>query len=157
MIVKSIKQSVDDNKSVMVLTERKEHIEFLAEMMADKRIKVVELHGGISTKQRQERIALLSNELSNDEPTVILATGKYVGEGFDLPHLDTLYITLPIAWKGILAQYAGRIQREWNNKTVIQVYDFIDDFPTLQRMWKKREKGYKALGYKFNEQKNLVL
>jgi len=157
MIVKSIKQSVDDNKSVMVLTERKEHIELLAEMMADKRIKVVELHGGISTKQRQERIALLSNELSNDEPTVILATGKYVGEGFDLPHLDTLYITLPIAWKGILAQYAGRIQREWNNKTVIQVYDFIDDFPTLQRMWKKREKGYKALGYKFNEQKNLVL
>jgi superfamily II DNA or RNA helicase len=76
--------------------------------------------------------------------------------GFSLPlqpHLDTLFITLPIAWKGILAQYAGRIQREWSSKTVIQVYDFIDDFPTLQRMWKKREKGYKALGYQFNEQK----
>ena len=71
--------------------------------------------------------------------------------------IDTLYITLPIAWKGILAQYAGRIQREWNNKTVIQVYDFIDDFPTLQRMWKKREKGYKALGYKFDEQKTSAL
>jgi superfamily II DNA or RNA helicase len=48
-----------------------------------------------------------------------------------------------IAWKGILAQYAGRIQREWSTKKVIQVYDFIDDYPTLQRMWKKREKGYK--------------
>ncbi len=78
-----------------------------------------------------------------------------VGEGFDLPHLDTLFLTLPIAWKGILAQYAGRIQREWSNKKIIQVYDFIDDFPTLNRMWKKREKGYKALGYKFNEQKEL--
>ena len=155
MIVNSIKQSVNNDRSVMVLTERKDHIELLAKMMTDKGIKVVELHGGISTKQRQERITLLSSKPSNDKSVVILATGKYVGEGFDLPHLDTLYITLPIAWKGILAQYAGRIQREWSNKTVIQVYDFIDDFPTLQRMWKKREKGYKALGYKFNEQKNL--
>jgi superfamily II DNA or RNA helicase len=114
-------------------------------------------HGGISTKQRQERIAFLSSKPSYDEAVVILATGKYVGEDFVLPHLDTLFITLPIAWKGILAQYAGRIQREWSSKTVIQVYDFIDDFPTLQRMWKKREKGYKALGYQFNEQKNLLI
>jgi superfamily II DNA or RNA helicase len=157
MIVNSIKQSVNNDRSVMVLTERKEHIELLAKMMTDKGIKVVELHGGISTKQRQERIALLSNKAEGDEALVILATGKYVGEGFDLPHLDTLFIILPIAWKGILAQYAGRIQREWSSKTVIQVYDFIDDFPTLQRMWKKREKGYKALGYQFNEQKNLLI
>jgi superfamily II DNA or RNA helicase len=157
MIVNSIKQSVNHDRSVMVLTERKEHIELLAKLMADKGIKVVELHGGISTKQRQERITFLSSKPSSDEAVVILATGKYVGEGFDLPHLDTLFITLPIAWKGILAQYAGRIQREWSSKTVIQVYDFIDDFPTLQRIWKKREKGYKALGYQFNEQKNLLI
>ena len=143
MIVNSIKQSVDNNRSVMVLTERKEHIELLTEMMADKRIKVVELHGGISTKQRQDRIALLSNKPSNDEPVVILATGKYVGEGFELPHLDTLYITLPIAWKGILAQYAGRIQREWNNKTVIQVYDFRKDFSYLQTL-KQDEVDYEV-------------
>ncbi len=126
-------------------------------MMTDKGMKVVELHGGISTKQRQERITFLSNKskITEQEPVVILATGKYVGEGFDLPHLDTLFITLPIAWKGILAQYAGRIQREWSTKKVIQVYDFIDEFPTLKRIWKKRENGYKALGYKFNEQKSL--
>jgi len=155
MIVNGIKQSVNNGRSVMVLTERKEHIKLLAEMMTNRGIQVVELHGGISAKQRQERIAFLSKKPSQEEPVVILATGKYVGEGFDLPHLDTLFITLPIAWKGILAQYAGRIQREWSNKKVIQVYDFIDDFPTLKRMWKKRESGYKALGYKFNEQKNL--
>jgi len=150
MIVNSIELSVNSNRSVMVLTERKEHIELLAKLMTDKGLKVVELHGGISTKQRQERIVLLSKKPEKGEAVVILATGKYVGEGFDLPYLDTLFITLPIAWKGILAQYAGRIQREWNNKTVIEIYDFIDDFPTLQRMWKKREKGYKALGYEFN-------
>jgi superfamily II DNA or RNA helicase len=74
-----------------------------------------------------------------------------------MPHLDTLFITLPIAWKGILAQYAGRIQREWSNKKVIQVYDYINDFPTLKRIWKKRENGYKALGYRFDEQRSLSL
>lgn len=155
MIVNSIQRSVNNDRSVMVLTERKEHIELLAQMMSKKDIQVVELHGGISAKQRKERIALLSTKPNKDAPLVILATGKYVGEGFDLPHLDTLFITLPIAWRGILAQYAGRIQREWSDKKVIRVYDFIDDFPTLKRMWKKREKGYKALGYKFNEQKSL--
>ena len=155
MIVSGIEQSVNDGRSVIVLTERKEHIELLAKILANKGIQVVELHGGISAKQRQERITLLSTKPNKAKPVVILATGKYVGEGFDLPHLDTLFLTLPIAWKGILAQYAGRIQREWSNKKIIQVYDFIDDFPTLNRMWKKREKGYKALGYKFNEQKEL--
>ena len=155
MIVNAIKQSVNNDRSVMVLTERKEHITLLAALMANKGIKVVELHGGISTKQRKERIALLSSKLKKDKGVVILATGKYVGEGFDMPHLDTLFITLPIAWKGILAQYAGRIQREWSDKKVIEVYDFIDVFPTLKRMWKKRERGYKALGYKFDEQKDI--
>ena len=98
MIVNSIKQSVDSNRSVMVLTERKEHIELLAKMMIDKGITVVELHGGISAKQRQDRIALLSCKLSNDKPIVILATGKYVGEGFDLPHLDTLFSNYSATW-----------------------------------------------------------
>ncbi len=111
VIVNSIKQSVNNDRSVMVLTERKEHIELLAKMMSKKGIQVVELDGGISAKQRQERIALLSRKPSKNEAVVILATGKYAGEGFDLPHLDTLFIKLLIAWKGILAQYTGRIQR----------------------------------------------
>jgi superfamily II DNA or RNA helicase len=71
--------------------------------------------------------------------------------------LDTLFITLPIAWKGLLAQYAGRIQRECNNEKYIQTYDYVDYFHTLKWMWKKRENGYKALGYKFDGQKNLNL
>lgn len=126
-------------------------------------IKVVELHGGISTKQRKERIAFLQDAYventhvtkEHKDPFVIVATGKYVGEGFDLPHLDTLFITLPIAWRGILAQYAGRLQREWSNKDSIRVYDYIDDFPTLKRMWNKREKGYRALGYKLDNDKKV--
>jgi hypothetical protein len=81
---------------------------------------------------------------------------KDIVEGFDLPYLDTLFITLPIAWKGILAQYAGRIQREWSNKELIRVFDYVDDFPMLKRMWAKREKGYKMLGYGFEEARRLL-
>jgi superfamily II DNA or RNA helicase len=147
-IVNDIVAAVTDKRAVMVLTERKEHIELLSEMLTQAGLSVVELHGSISAKQRKERIALLeaNKDLANDKQ-VILATGKYVGEGFDMPYLDTLFITLPIAWKGILAQYAGRIGREWSNKQSVQVYDYLDNFPTLKRMFSKREKGYKALGY----------
>ncbi len=76
------------------------------------------------------------------------ATGKYVGEGFDLPRLDTLFLAMPIAWKGTLAQYAGRIHRESEGKTQVTIHDYVDcALPMLQRMFKKREKSYKAMGY----------
>lgn len=150
IIVGEIKEAFENNRAIMVLTERKEHIEILAQMFSDEGLPVVKLHGGISAKQRKERIALLEANKEKDDKHIVLATGKYVGEGFDLPYLDTLFITLPIAWKGILAQYAGRIQREWSNKNSVQVFDYLDSFPTLKRMFTKREKGYKALGYKLN-------
>ncbi|NRA83547.1 MAG: DEAD/DEAH box helicase family protein [Gammaproteobacteria bacterium] len=152
-IVLDIVKAVTTEHSVMVLTERREHIEILSKLLCNSNIKVIELHGGISAQQRQQRIKFLkeSHDIKDSsDPFVIVATGKYVGEGFDLPHLDTLFITLPIAWKGILTQYAGRIQREWSTKKQIRVYDYIDDFPMLKRMWNKREKGYRALGYKFD-------
>lgn len=145
LICSDICDAVQADHSVMVLTERKEHITLLAELLSEQDIDVVELHGSITAKKRKERIDYIqSNE---GKRFVILATGKYVGEGFDLPYLDTLFITLPIAWRGILAQYAGRIQREWSSKKQIRVFDYVDELPMLKRMWAKREKGYKALGY----------
>lgn len=79
---------------------------------------------------------------------IVVATGKYVGEGFDLPRLDTLFLAMPIAWKGTLAQYAGRIHREAEGKTQVTIHDYVDcALPMLQRMFKKREKSYKAMGY----------
>jgi superfamily II DNA or RNA helicase len=84
------------------------------------------------------------------EAQVIVATGKYIGEGFDLPRLDTLFLALPIAWKGTLALYAGRIHREADGKQEVTVYDYLDTgLPMLERMFQKREKGYKAMGYQF--------
>jgi len=79
---------------------------------------------------------------------VVVATGKYVGEGFDLPRLDTLFLAIPIAWKGFLAQYAGRIHRESEGKTQVTIHDYVDcGLPMLQRMFNKREKSYKTMGY----------
>jgi superfamily II DNA or RNA helicase len=83
-----------------------------------------------------------------DDSQVIIATGKFIGEGFDLPKLDALFLAMPIAWKGTLAQYAGRIHREYEGKQVVTIFDYVDtNLPMLARMFTKREKGYKNMGY----------
>ncbi len=88
------------------------------------------------------------NELAPDVPRVLLATGKLIGEGFDHPPLDTLVLAMPISWKGTLQQYAGRLHREHVTKTDILIYDFVDaGHPVLMRMWDRRQRGYRAMGY----------
>ena len=83
---------------------------------------------------------------------VLIATGKYIGEGFDLPRLDTLFLALPISWKGSLAQYAGRIHRQAEGKERVIIYDYVDySLPMLERMFRKRLRGYEALGYTITE------
>jgi superfamily II DNA or RNA helicase len=87
--------------------------------------------------------------LPPDAPRVLLATGKLVGEGFDHPPLDTLVLAMPISWKGILQQYAGRLHRTHADKTDVRVIDFVDEGNVaLLRMWDKRQAGYKAMGYR---------
>ncbi|WP_219899640.1 hypothetical protein [Zobellella taiwanensis] len=87
-----------------------------------------------------------------------MATGKYIGEGFDLPRLDTLFLALPIAWKGTLAQYAGRLHREATGKQSVTIYDYVDTgLPMLLRMFHKREKGYLAMGYRFVTSEQIAL
>ena len=86
--------------------------------------------------------------LPPNAPRVLLATGKLVGEGFDHPPLDTLVLAMPVSWKGTLQQYAGRLHREHVNKTNVRIIDFVDDgHPALMRMWDKRQRGYRAMGY----------
>ena len=105
-------------------------------------ISTVVLKGAMKAAERKNA----DNHLQSAQ--VVVATGKYVGEGFDLPRLDTLFLAMPIAWKGTLAQYAGRIHRESEGKTQVTIHDYVDcALPMLQRMFKKREKSYKAMGY----------
>ena len=105
------------------------------------------LHGRIAKKQRAALIVELG-ALPPDAPRVLLATGKLVGEGFDHPPLDTLVLAMP-SWKGTLQQYAGRLHREHATKTDVRIIDFVDTgHPALLRMWEKRQRGYRAMGYR---------
>ena len=103
--------------------------------------------GSEKQKDKREKLAALKN-VPSDESVVIVATGKYIGEGFDSPRLDTLLLAMPISWKGTLAQYAGRLHRNYEGKSEVRIYDYVDvHVPVLERMYHKRIKGYTELGY----------
>ena len=106
------------------------------------------LHGRLAKKRRATLVAELE-ALPTDAPRVLLATGKLVGEGFDHPPLDTLLLAMPVSWRGTLQQYAGRLHREHATKTDVRIIDFVDTgHPAMLRMWGKRQRGYKAMGYR---------
>jgi len=105
------------------------------------------LHGRMSKKQRGEILSEL-NELDDTVPRVLIATGRLIGEGFDHPPLDTMVLAMPISWRGTLQQYAGRLHREHTGKRDVRIYDYIEhDHLQLARMWEKRQRGYRAMGY----------
>lgn len=108
---------------------------------------VIRLVGNDSAKVKREAMARLA-AVPESEPLVVVATGKYVGEGFDLPRLDTLMLALPVAWEGLITQYAGRLHRDYPGKTEVRIYDYIDlRVPVCDSMYRKRLRGYKANGY----------
>ena len=135
-------------RKVLVLTERTEHLDAIQTALGDKVPSLFVLHGRIAKKQRAARVAELG-ALPPDAPRVLLATGKLVGEGFDHPPLDTLVLAMPVSWKGTLQQYTGRLHREHNTKTDVRIFDFVDTgHPALLRMWDKRQRGYRVMGYR---------
>jgi superfamily II DNA or RNA helicase len=140
------------SRKVLVLTERTEHLDAIQTALGDKIPSLFVLHGRIAKKQRATLIAEL-NALPPDAARVLLATGKLVGEGFDHPPLDTLVLAMPVSWKGTLQQYAGRLHREHATKTDVRIIDFVDTgHPALLRMWEKRQRGYRAMGYRLAEE-----
>ena len=107
------------------------------------------LKGGMGKKQLRAIMAGIQN-VPPDENRIILATGKYLGEGFDLPCLDTLFLVFPFSWQGTLTQYTGRLNRTHYGKKEVRVYDYVDEkVPVLSRMYKKRLRGYRSLGFRF--------
>src|SRR5471032_156282 len=138
-------------RKVLVLTERTDHIAAIEEALAGRIERIFTLHGRMSKKQRNLVTAEL-DALPADAPRVLLATGKLVGEGFDHPPLDTLVLAMPISWKGTLQQYAGRLHREHATKSSVRVLDYVDaSHPALLRMWERRQRGYRAMGYRVRE------
>lgn len=147
MIFNDVLQALEEKRSPVILTERKEHALLLAEKVSRFARNVIVLTGGVGAKQRRAAMQRLGDVSATDE-RVLIATGRYLGEGFDDARLDTLFLAMPISWKGTLAQYVGRLHRSYVTKREVTVYDYVDEaVPVLKRMSEKRLKGYKSLGY----------
>ena len=151
LIVGDVCKALGEGKTPIVLTNLTSHVEKLSTMLADHCRNVITLIGSESAKEKRLKMERLQN-IPKEEPLVIIATGKYVGEGFDCPRLDTLFLVLPVSWKGIVAQYAGRLHREYPDKKRVEVYDYIDIHVAMcDVMYKRRLKGYASVGYQIQQ------
>ena len=145
VIVHDVLNAVSRGGFPLVLTERVEHIEVLERLLSSSSYPTIVLKGGMRAKERRAALAQLT---AHSSPRILLATGRYIGEGFDDAPLDSLFLALPISWTGTLQQYAGRLHRYHKDKARVTVYDYVDHtVPILQRMFRKRLRGYKAMGY----------
>ena len=135
----------------MILTERRDHLDALAHSFTDLGPSLFILHGGLGEKKRREVVQAFQ-DVPEGGQRALLATGKYIGEGFDDARLDTLFLTSPISWKGILQQYAGRLHRAHHAKRAVVIYDYVDvQIPMARRMFERRKRGYAALGYSLDD------
>ena len=147
MIVDDVLEALRVGRSPILLTERRDHLEDLVARLKGSVRHLIVLRGGMGAKERKAAADQLS-AVGDDEERLVVATGRYIGEGFDSARLDTLFLTMPVSWKGTLVQYAGRLHRQHPGKSDVQIYDYVDSrVPVLARMFEKRLATYRAVGY----------
>ena len=154
IIVKDIKGVVKDGRVPIVLTERVEHLEILKNKIEDLNLNVpiVIYKGNMGKKKLKEINSLIEEADREGNSRIILATSTSIGEGFDDSRLDTLFLTMPVSWKGRIIQYVGRLHREHIEKEKVIVYDYLDNMKVLEKMYSRRIKGYKVAGYEIVEE-----
>jgi superfamily II DNA or RNA helicase len=146
-IVDDIIAAIQEGRSPILLTERKDHLEYFAEHLRRIVRHLVVLQGGMTAKARRGSVEQLAS-IPETAERLVLATGRYIGEGFDDARLDTLFLAMPVSWKGTLIQYSGRLHRRHPAKTEVRIYDYVDrEVPMLLRMFEKRLPTYRAIGY----------
>lgn len=147
LIIEDVKTVIEEGRTPIILTNLTSHVRILTELLQPNAMHVVSLVGADSAKEKRIAMEKLENIPASDT-LVIVATGKYIGEGFDYPRLDTLFLALPISWKGNIAQYAGRLHRDYDGKNEVRIYDYVDiRVPLCDSMYRKRLKGYASVGY----------
>jgi superfamily II DNA or RNA helicase len=148
LIMDDVLACCEKGRRSLILTGRVAHVEELGKALQQKIPNVICLTGGMGAKKTAQLMGKI-NAFGDTEPFVLVATGSYIGEGFDEARLDTLFLAMPIAWKGTLQQYAGRLHRLCINKKDVQIYDYVDlHVKMLEKMYGKRLKGYASIGYK---------
>ncbi|MBI4516911.1 MAG: DEAD/DEAH box helicase family protein [Deltaproteobacteria bacterium] len=147
LIFDDVVRALEEKRSPVLLTERRDHLEHFAERLRNFTRNLVVLHGGMKPKDRRSALAQLA-AITGGEERLLIATGRYIGEGFDDARLDTLFLALPVSWKGTLIQYTGRLHRLHPGKTEVRIYDYVDRaVPMLMKMFQRRLRGYRAIGY----------
>jgi superfamily II DNA or RNA helicase len=147
LIVGDVVGAIEGGRFPLLLTERTDHLDLLFEKLARRVPNIFIMKGGMAKKQRDATAREIS-AVPDGQPRIILATGRYIGEGFDDARLDTLFLTMPISWRGTLQQYVGRLHRLHADKRIVRVYDYVDaSVPVLKRMYEKRLKAYETVGY----------
>ncbi|WP_396021256.1 DEAD/DEAH box helicase [Bacillus sp. S/N-304-OC-R1] len=142
---------LEAGRSPMILTERIEHLEILEQQFKGFAKNIIVLSGKLTKKEQTVELKRLT-QIPDHEERLIIATGKYIGEGFDDPRLDTLFLAMPISWKGTLQQYVGRLHRIHTGKEEVRVFDYVDiKITLLKKMFEKRMTGYKSFGYKLDD------
>ena len=146
LIFDDVLSALEEGRCPIVLTERRQHLDHLADRFRSFVRNLIVLRGGMKVGERKTAQSLIHDDGIDER--LILATGRYIGEGFDDPRLDTLFLVMPISWRGTLAQYVGRLHREHDGKSDVIVYDYADiEVPVLAKMATKRQAGYRSLGY----------
>ncbi len=147
-IATDIKYCIESGRTPIVLTRYTDHAALIYELIntyADK----VFLLTGTKSKKKQRELREQMDRVQRSETMILIATGQLVGEGFDYPRLDTLIMATPVAWKGVVEQYAGRLNRDFEGKQNVMIYDYVDvHIPVFDKMYAKRLKAYKRIGYK---------
>ena len=147
-IVEDVIDSYKRGRNCIILSQRTAHVELLSKKIKEEISDVLTLTGNMGAKRTREIFKSINN-IPDDRNLVIVATGSFIGEGFDEPRLDTLFLAMPISWKGTLQQYAGRLHRLFENKKEVRIYDYVDiHISMLERMYHKRLNGYASMGYK---------
>ncbi len=147
-IIDDVVRAHEAGRNSLILTERTAHVELLAAKLREKIPHVVILTGGKGIRENRDIMARIA-ETPASIPLTLVATGRYIGEGFDEPRLDTLFLAMPISWRGTLQQYAGRLHRLHEKKKEVHIYDYVDiHVRTLEKMYQKRLAGYAAIGYR---------
>ena len=147
LIVGHVTDALDRGRNCLVLTTWRNHVDALVQALIQRGHEPVQLVGGMNATARRTADGLLASSKPG-RPLLVVATGSYIGEGFDCPRLDTLFLAAPITFKGRLVQYVGRVIRPLPSKTTAEVHDYVDvHTPVLAAALRRRAPGYASLGF----------
>ncbi len=150
-IIEDVKNCVAAGRTPVVLSRYKDHSEKFYERLKSYADHVF-LMTGNNSKKEHRKILEQMHQVDKNESLILIATGSLVGEGFDFPRLDTLFMATPVSFRGVVEQYAGRLNRDYAGKENVIIYDYVDNhIPMFNNMYMKRLKAYKQIGYEFGD------